>query len=221
MKIARALATLAAGVVVLGVGTAYGQQDTESALLDPTPFGLRQGMSAEELGVMAANVGGGMYKLTSVPLPHPDIEFYVAQVSPRTGLCYVKGVGKPVRTSGNGTELQSQFASMRDEISASFGHSRTVDLLLSDSMWEGPRDWMAGLAERERVLFAHWTTETRANLGPHLTNVFVGAKAKDSESGYLVVEYYFDNEPDCQEEIEDGLQATGYGLQQQHPVQYP
>lgn len=201
MKFARALAPLAAGIVMFGAWTSYAQETPELSAPDPTPFGLRQGMSAEELGAKAAHIGGGMYKLTSVPLPHPDLEFYVAQVSPRSGLCYVKGVGKQVRTNGYGAELQSRFESMRSEISASLGHPRTVDLLLSDSMWEGPPNWMAGLAERERLLFAQWTKETRATLGPHLTNVFVGAKAKDSASGYLVVEYYFDNEPDCQDEI--------------------
>jgi hypothetical protein len=208
MKFARALAMLAAGIVTLGAWTAYGQEMTDAASVEATPFGLRQGMSAEDLGVKAAYVGGGMYKLTSVPLPHPDLEFYVAQVSPRSGLCYVKGVGKQVRTTGYGTELQSQFERMRIEISASLGHGRTVDMLLSNSMWEGPPNWMAGLAERERLLFAQWTKETRANLGPHLTNVFVGAKAKDSGSGNVVVEYYFDNEPDCQDEIQNAADVA-------------
>jgi len=201
MKFARALGILAAAMVMLGASISYAQETPEPSAPEAAPFGLRQGMSAEELGLQAARIGDNMYKLTSVPVPHPDLEFYVAQVSPRSGLCYVKGVGKPVRTNGYGIELQSQFESMRSEISASFGHPRTVDLLLSDSMWEGPPNWMAGLAERERLLFAQWTKETRATLGPHLTNVFVGAKAKDSASGYLVVEYYFDNEPDCQDEI--------------------
>jgi len=210
MNCARALATLAAGIVLFGAWTSYGQENSEPYAPEATPFGLKQGMSARQLGGQAVDIGGGMYKLTSVPSPHPGMEFYVAQVSPRTGLCYIKAVGKPVPTSGYGTELQSQFENMRDEISAAYGHPRTVDMLLSDSMWEGPRDWMAGLAERERLLFAHWTSESRATLGPHLTNVFVGASAKTSESGYVVVEYYFDNEPECQQEVEDGLQAFGF-----------
>ena len=211
MKCARALATLAAGIVVFGAWTSYGQEPSEPSAPEASPFGLKQGMSVEELGGQAADVGGGMYKLTSVPVPHPDLEFYVAQVSPRTGLCYIKGVGKQVRTSAYGTELRLQFESMRDEMSAVYGRSRTVDMLLSDSIWEGPRDWMAGLAERERLLFAHWNEETRATLRPHLTSVFVGASAKNSASGFLVVEYYFDNEPDCQQEIDEGLQASGAG----------
>jgi hypothetical protein len=169
---------VAAGIVLFGAWTSYGQENSEPYAPEATPFGLKQGMSAQQLGGQAVDIGGGMYKLTSVPSPHPGMEFYVAQVSPRTGLCYIKAVGKPVQTSGYGTELQSQFENMRDEISAAYGHPRTVDMLLSDSMWEGPRDWMAGLAERERLLFAHWTSESRATLGPHLTNVFVGASAR-------------------------------------------
>ena len=220
MKCARALATLAAGIVVFSAWTSYGQEVSEPSEPEAAPFGLKQGMSVQQLG-QAADVGGGMYKLTSVPAPHPDLEFYVAQVSPRTGLCYIKGVGKQVRTSAYGTELRLQFENMRDEMSAAYGHPRTVDMLLSDSIWEGPRDWMAGLAERERLLFAHWNEETRATLRPHLTSIFIGASAKNSESGYVVVEYYFDNEPDCQQEIDEGLQATGYGLQQEHPAENP
>jgi hypothetical protein len=204
MKCARVLAVVA-GIVVFGAWTSYGQETSESAAPEATPFGLKQGMSADQLG--GQDIGGGMYKLTSVALPHPDFEFYVAQVSPRSGLCYVKGVSKPVRTSGYGTELRTQFETVRDEVSAAYGHYRTVDMLLSDSMWEGPRDWMAGLAERERLLFAHWTEETRATLRPHLTTVFVAANAKTSQSGYVVVEYYFDNEPECQQEIDDANAA--------------
>ncbi len=193
---------------MFGAWTSDAQEAADGVAPEATPFGLRQGMSAEELGAQAAYVGGGMYRLTSVPRPHPDVEFYVAQVSPRTGLCYVKGVGKAVRTSGYGTELQSRFADMRDEVSASFGRYRTVDMLLSDSIWDGAGNWMAGLADRQRLLFAHWAKETRATLGPHLTSVFVGATAKTSESGHVVVEYYFDNEPDCQQEIDDSATAS-------------
>ena len=193
---------------MLAAWTSYGQPPRDAAGPEAAPFGLRQGMSVEELGADATHIGGGMYKLASVPLPHPDFEFYVAQVSPRTGLCFIKGVGKPVRTSAYGTELQKQFAHTRDELSAVYGRYRTVDMLLSDSMWQGPADWMAGLADRERMLFAHWTVETHATLRPHLTNVFVAAKAKSSESGYVVVEYFFDNEPVCQEEVDGAANAA-------------
>ena len=193
---------------MLAAWTSYGQPQTDAAGVEATPFGLKQGMSVEELGADARHIGGGMYKLASVPLPHPDFEFYVAQVSPRTGLCFIKGVGKPVRTSAYGTELQMQFAHTRDELSAVYGRYRTVDMLLSDSMWQGPRDWMASLADRERLLFAHWTVETHATLRRHLTNVFVAANAKTSESGYVVVEYFFDNEPECQQEFDEAADAA-------------
>lgn len=207
MKCARTLATLAA-MIVAGVWTSYGQQNIDPPASEARPFGLRQGMSAEELGAAATPIGDGMYKLTSVPVPHPAFEFYVAQVSPRTGVCYVKGVGKQVRANGDGAALRSRFTSIRDEISAAYGRYRSVDMLLSDSMWAGPRDWMAALAERQRLLFAQWNTETRATLRPHLTTVFVAANAKTSEAGYVVVEYYFDNEPGCQQEIDASAEAA-------------
>lgn len=207
MKCARTLATLAA-MIVAGALTGYGQQNNDPSTPEATPFGLRQGMSVEELGAEATPIGDGMYKLTSVPVPHPGFEFYVAQVSPRTGVCYVKGIGKQVRTTGDGAELRSRFTSIRDEISASYGRYRSVDMLLSDSMWAGPRDWMAALAERQRLFFAQWNTDTRATLRPHLTTVFVAANAKTSETGYVVVEYYFDNEPGCQQEIDNSAEAV-------------
>lgn len=206
MKCARVVVVAAS--VLLAAWSSYGLQNTDQATREAAPFGLRQGMSVEDLGGEASHIGGGMYKLTSVPLPHPDLEFYVAQVSPRTGLCYVKGVSKQVRTSDNGSELRSQFDTIRDEVSAVYGRYRIVDLLFSDSMWASPRDWMAGLAERERLLFAQWTTDTRANLRPHLTSVFVAANAKSSDAGFVVVEYYFDNEPECQQDIDSAENAA-------------
>jgi hypothetical protein len=208
MKCARVLAVAAAALVMFSAWKSDAQSQTDAAGAEATPFGLRQGMSVEELGADATHIGRGMYKLASVPLPDPDFEFYVAQVSPRTGLCFIKGVGKPVRTGAYGTELQTQFTRVRDELSAVYGRYRAVDLLLSDSMWQGPGDWMASLADRERLLFAHWTDETHATLRPHLTNVFVAANAKSSQSGYVVVEYFFDNEPACQEEFDDAAEAA-------------
>jgi hypothetical protein len=208
MKCARTVATLATAMIVAGGWTSYAQKDIDLYSREATPFGLRQGMSVEELGAAATPIGDGMYKLTSVPKPHPGFEFYVAQVSPSTGVCYVKGVGKQVRTTGTGAELRSRFTAIRNEIGTAYGRYRSVDMLLSGSMWVGPHDWMAALAERQRLFFAQWNTETRATLRPHLTTVFVAANAKTSEAGYVLVEYYFDNEPGCQQEIDDSAEAA-------------
>src|SRR5262245_32212432 len=84
------------------------------------PFGLQMGMTKAQLGLVesARPVAPGMYKLTTVPKPHPEFESYLVQVAPTTGLCFVKAIGKDISTNVYGSDLKRKYEDMRDQLGA-------------------------------------------------------------------------------------------------------
>ena len=169
---------------------------------DAMPFGLRKGMTKAQLGAKE-QVAPGMYKLSRVPKPHPDFEFYVVQIGPTTGLCFVKAVGNDVITSVYGTEIKAQYKKIRDQVASTYGNYRERDLLLPGSIWNELNDWSMALFKKERVLMASWNLDSGATLRRGLRDVYVNASAARAGTGYVSVEYYFDTETQCQKEIDN------------------
>ena len=60
---------------------------------------------------------------------------------------------------------------------------------------------MTGLLKKERYLFCTWDQKSGALLQNGLKAVFLGATALDDESGYVSVEYSFDNDSESDSEI--------------------
>jgi hypothetical protein len=155
-------------IVVFALGSSFGStqaQQGTSSVAEATPFGLKQGMTRAQLGPKLEKLDApGMYKLVTVPRPHPDFESYILQIGPTTGLCFVKGVGTDVATSVYGSELKSRFQKVRDQLVAVYGKLQETDMLLQGSIWDEPRDWMAGLLKKERLLFGKWHRDVGSSL---------------------------------------------------------
>src|SRR5262245_25659388 len=124
----------------------------------PAPFGIRMGAKKSELVHIKQELPNFKVVLDAVPKPHPDLESYVALVTPQTGVCYVKGIGKTVRTSVYGSELRSTFDDLRHQLEGVYGPGKVVDSLKPGSIWNEPKDFMMGLVKSERFLIARWTT---------------------------------------------------------------
>jgi len=165
------------------------------------PFGLWRGMSTHEFEGNMEQIGPFKFKIESPPKPHSAFEFYVLQISPGAGLSWVKAVGTTIATSGFGTELQAAFESMEAKLINAYGRNSKIDLLRTGSIWNEPREWMQALQKRERLLGATWDQETGAKLSDSLSAIYLGATAVDTEAGYIVIEYSFDNIAQAEAEI--------------------
>jgi hypothetical protein len=176
---------------------------------EAAPFGLKMGMTRAQLGLgeSVKALQPGKYQLTTVPKPHPDFEAYIVQVAPTSGLCFIKAMGKNVDTSVYGSELKRKYEDVREQLGATYGKYEEIDMLRTGSIWDEPRDWMMGLLKKERILGAVWKKQD-ATMKPGLDKVFVGATALSREKGFVVIEYYFDNEPQCQQEIDKEKRAA-------------
>ena len=170
------------------------------------PFGLEKGMTLKQID-NAQQVAPGKYKVTSVPKPHSAFDTYAVQIGPQSGLCWIKGVGKELRTSVYGLELRSAFNEMKEKLEQAYGKPEVIDRLLPGSIWDEPKDWMMALIKKERLLAAAWSEKSKATLPIDLQWVGLGARAISTNSGYIAVEYSFINKSDCDAEIakqEDG-----------------
>jgi hypothetical protein len=168
------------------------------------PFGLYMGMSLNDLtaaGCGTKPVAPGKYLVDNVPKPHSLFEKYAVQIGPQSGLSWIKAIGKTIPTSVFGMELKSAFDSLETKLASTYGRFDRTDLLLPDSIWNEPRDWMQGLLNRERYLMSAWSKDKRSTLTDSLTSVAVACTAIDTDSGYLSVEYTFENEPAAEAEI--------------------
>jgi hypothetical protein len=165
------------------------------------PFGLEMGMKLEAIGGGPEELKKGFYKIKTVPKPHTAFETYIVQVGQKTGLCYIKAVGKDVTTNVYGVQLESAFEEMEAKVAQTYGKHDKTDLLMPGSIWKEPQDFMMGLLKKDRMLAAVWSAKYGSQLTENLKAVSLMAYAQTRNTGHLGLEYQFTNEKDCDTEV--------------------
>jgi len=163
-------------------------------------FGLKKGMTIQEIDKKAVNLKNGYYKINP-PKPYDFFEQYIVRVSPKQGLCYIKGISKDIYTNGYGISLKSKFYELEELIDKKYGKHKRTDYLALDSIWDRPRDFMMGLLKEERFFYSQWNKETGLKNIDNLKEILSGIWALSSDKGYITIEYYYDNYDKCQEEL--------------------
>ena len=165
------------------------------------PFGLWMGMTVGDFETPPNEVAPCKFQAPSVPKPHSAFERYICQITPNLGLSWIKALGKDVATSGYGIELKSAFEAMEQKLVTAYGKQKRMDFLMHDSIWNEPRDWMQAMISRERVLACEWSTATGATLENSLASIALVVGAYDTSSGYIAIEYSFENATAADAEI--------------------
>lgn len=165
------------------------------------PFGLWMRMTLSDLDTNLSEIALGKYKADSVPTPHSAFERYVLQITPKCGLSWIKAIGHAIQTSVYGLELRNSFDSMEAKLTATYGKSQRTDLLMQDSIWNEPRDWIQSLLNKERFLMTVWSPDHGSSLGDSLSSVALLAGALDTSSGYIAIEYSFENSSEADAEL--------------------
>ena len=155
----------------------------------------------DKLGIRSQAISPGKYRLDAVPKPHSAFEGYVVQIAPRAGLSWIKGIGTTIESSVFGLELKGAFDALESKLASTYGRFNRTDMLLPDSIWNEPREWMQSLLNRERYLLTGWSREHGSSLPDSLQSVGLVCTAIDTESGFLGLEYSFENEPLAEAEI--------------------
>jgi hypothetical protein len=167
----------------------------------PSPFGLQMGMAKDQIGRIEKEISPYKFQLASVSKPHPDLETYVVSVTPNTGLCFIRAVSPDWKTSQDGSLLKSKFEAMKSQVEGIYGKPYVNDSLQSGSKLDKPKDWMTALLKNERALFARWSAADNLTMKPTITKIYVAAYPVSRDSGYLAVEFYFNNYDQCEAEL--------------------
>jgi hypothetical protein len=168
----------------------------------PAPFGLTLGMKLEDFSeFIPTEIAPFKYKLDKPPKPHPAFEFYVLQIAPTSGLSWIKAIGNDIPTNAFGGSINSAFEEMEGKLNNTYGKCKRTDLLLPGSIWNEPQDWLMGLIKGERMLACQWEAKTGAKLTEAVESVFLVANGRDSDSGFIAIEYTLKNHATASQEI--------------------
>ena len=162
-------------------------------------FGLKMGMTLNQIDKNAKKVGTNIYKV-NVPKPHSFFEAYYVRISPTKGLYWIKGIGKDISTSAYGTELQSEFDRLEKKLSKVYGKNKRLDFLSYGSIWKEPNDWMMAMLKKERTLLSNLDKSTGFNPINNLKQIIISANPINREKGYISLEYYYSIYDECEKE---------------------
>lgn len=165
------------------------------------PFGIGQGAKLASLGE-TKEIAAGKYTFTPKKV-HPAFETYVALVSDLQGVCWIKAIGKDISTSTYGSELKNKFSSFEGKLSKVYGENKKYDFLMADSIWDEPKDYMPALIKKERTLATLWSAEYNSKMKDNLNSIALLAAGSSRESGYIAIEYEFNNYDACKKEISE------------------
>lgn len=186
---------------VAGVGTGSRAKPTaRSVSRHSEPFGLEMGMGLADLTKMAPiREQPDLYAYASSELSNGPTEMveYVFIITPQHGLCEVTAQTRPIRTSGDGSEVRERFERLVAELSKKYGQATKTDVLLEDSIWNEPNWWMLTLKIGERSLAANWPATRQRPLPYNLGAVSVVAFAESDSQGGLSVTYSSLSKEEC------------------------
>ena len=178
------------------------------------PFGLEAGLTKKNIedmiGAELKPFPDSVNLYTSDKLPKQNANFgmYGLLISPKSGLCEIRAVGRDIATDSHGLALKSKFEDLNGSLSSLYGKGKTTDVLLAGSIWKEPQDWMMGLAKNERFLSTTWRGTKETPLKNNIGSISIEAKANNSEQGYLYIQYLFTNHDVCKAEIEAAKKSS-------------
>lgn len=182
--------------------------DQKSDLLPPAdgPFGFAGGLSKDIIEkmigeqIVVSNESQNLYRLEHAPKSNPAFETYAVVISPTVGLCQIRAIGKTITTNRFGHQLKSNFDELKSSLTSIYGAPKTLDLLMPGSIWKDPDDWMMGLYKKDRNLVSQWAGTASAPLKNSLESVIMEARALGTDSGFVMLQYSFTNQPQCEAE---------------------
>lgn len=171
------------------------------------PFGLEAGISKEIIERMTGEIlvlrdeAQNLYTIGNPPKPNEAFQTYALVISPTVGLCQIRAVGKTINSNDYGHQLKDAFTELQNALTSVYGKPQVLDTLLSGSIWKEPRDWMMSLYKKDRSLIAEWNSTKATPLKSDIATITMVARAQRNDSGYMMVQYSFNNEPACEAEL--------------------
>ena len=177
-----------------------------SCMLFSAPFGLKMGMTVEEIAAQCEDEPSYLRDDIYLIKPtknHPLFKYYVAYVDEKTGLYQIRAISDSVTCNKYGTEIQNAFNTVKDRIAKTYGKPKIENKVDSTilSVWQRNEFWFQTLKDGSRVLSAVWGEKTM--LADDLETVALDCVAEDGYlegTAHLVLYYYFKNTSSVEDE---------------------
>ena len=177
-----------------------------SYMLFAAPFGLKMGMTVEEIAAQCEEDPSYMRDdiyLIKPTKSHPLFKYYAVYVNEKTGLYQIRAVSDSVTCNKYGTEIQNAFNTVKDRISKTYGKPKIINKVDSNILDLLQKDeyWFRTLKDGSRVLSAVWGEKT--TLADDLETVALDCVAEDGYldgTAHLVLYYYFKNTSSVEDE---------------------
>ena len=164
------------------------------------PFGLFKGATKDEIKV-GTEIAKFTYEIPSPPKPHSFFFIVYATITPNHGVSFVKAISSAISTSGAGLEIKSSFITFTEKLTKVYGNPRFVDTFIEGGMYNKVTEWMDSIIYKGRQYFSSWHVEDGLTLPNDLKSVFLTVIPEDSYSGFIHLEYYFNNNAAAEDEI--------------------
>ncbi len=177
------------------------------------PFGFSMGMTLDEIalacdGAEPKYISDDRYYVQPTK-SHPLFDGYVVWVSETSGLYYIKGISKEIKTTGYGTEVKQEFSKLLSPLERKYGKFKKTDTIEKDTFWNKDAYWMHAIADGARTYEATWiATEDSVEKFDGLVTIAIGVKTRETyitSEAYIWIEYEFQNYDDAQEVLDDVL----------------
>lgn len=180
-----------------------------SAFIYAAPFGLKMGMTVEEIAEQCEEdpsyFENDIYLVKPIK-KHPLFSYYAVYVNEKTGLYQIRAISSLITTNKFGTELKNAFNSLKDRIAKTYGKPKVTDKYSnsSDSYYQQDEYWFYSLREGSRELSAVWGYDSA--LSDELESVALECTVLSGfyeGIGQLVLYYYFKNASAVEDEQDE------------------
>ena len=180
-----------------------------STFIYAAPFGLKMGMTVEEIAEQCEEEPSyfedDIYFVKPIK-KHPLFDYYAVYVNEKTGLYQIRAISSPITTNKFGTELKNAFNSLKDRIAKTYGKPKVTDKYSNSSYSYYQQDeyWFYSLREGSRELSAVWGYDSA--LSDELESVALKCTVSSGfyeGTGQLVLYYDFKNTSAVEDEQDE------------------
>ena len=150
------------------------------------PFGFSMGMTLDEItlacdGAKPKYIGDDRYYVQPAK-SHPLFDGYIVWVSETSGLYYIKGISKEIKTTDYGSEVKQEFSKLLSSLERKYGKFKRIDKIEKDYHWKDEKYWMDAIAKGARTYEATWIASSEDSIEKFdgLVTIAIGVKTQEA-----------------------------------------
>lgn len=170
--------------------------------LQANAFGLEMGVATSELATIKDEGSpDGMFRILEIEDPAPLFTAYIGQFSEQQGLCWVKAIGGDIPSDATGTEIKALFQLEKKRLETLYGLYKDFDFRFSGRSDDDLQNWLQAVKEGDRYVASIWNAQYGSELPDTVDSVGLVVNAYSDNTGYLSLEYTFNNIVSCENEL--------------------